>query len=512
MTKIGPILRVSAILAIMVLGFLVPYTPVYAAQVEYVPEHILIEKNGGTSKVTNLADGFSLTHPAGMQVDANNGSLQTVIYDERTRIEIYHEKFSNKSAEEYIYYSNAPIYDGRDNVDITKNNKGWHKGYRVYQLWWTRPPLKHIPGDKNYYAVIDIKTGPREVYSLHFKTSDPSWLDTYTSQILEGFTVFEPSSYARSAYFRGKERKYPLFKETQEFLNNQLIEKQKWGLFEPAAPEDTSELKNLEEMLDYRFQYLLVYSNINSILPKERLIKTEADGRYLQYTLQTLLPEYALNKSIMYGLLKGEYDDYLHSFARSMAEYGKPVLFRLNNEMNGDWCGYSAYYSSQDPELYKAFWRYLYEVFHQEGADNVLWVFNPNDKSFPDFKWNHAMMYYPGDEYVDIIGLTGYNTGNYYPGEYWRDFQSIYAGLYNDYRNYFGDKPFIITEFGASTYGGNKADWIKTAMEQLKHYPQIKLAVWWNHIDWDGGKKARIYRLEDEASISAFKEGLALYM
>lgn len=510
MTKNKLLAALIAAIMLSVFGILVQSAAVYAVEKE-VPGHILIENKGDLSILTNLSDGFALSYPANMQADADNGPLQTVISDDVTQIEIYHEKFKSISAEEYIFYSNAPIYDGRDRVQITKNIKGWHNKQRVYQLWWTRTPLKHIPNDKNFYAVIDIKTGPREVYALHFKTSDPSWLENNCAQILDSFTVIEPSIYAESVYYKDKQRKYPLNKETEDFLNKEFIAEQKWGLFEPAAPEDTSELKALEKMVDYRFRYLLVYSNINSVLPKERLIKTEAEGRYLQYTLQTLLPQYDLNKSIMYGLLNGDYDDYLHRYARSMAEYGKPVLFRLNNEMNGDWCGYSAYYSSLDPELYKAFWRYLYEIFHQEGADNVLWVFNPNDKSFPDFKWNHALMYYPGDEYVDIIGLTGYNTGNYYKGENWREFKNIYAGLYNDYKTYFGDKPFIITEFGASTYGGNKADWIRTAMEQLKHYPQIKLAVWWNHIDWDGDKRARIYRLEDDASISAFREGLALY-
>lgn len=55
-----------------------------------------------------------------------------------------------------------------------------------------------------------------------------------------------------------------------------------------------------------------------------------------------------------------------------------------------------------------------------------IWVWNPNEKSFPNFCWNYADNYYPGDEYVDIVGLTGYNTGDYYDGEIWRRFDEIY--------------------------------------------------------------------------------------
>ena len=69
----------------------------------------------------------------------------------------------------------------------------------------------------------------------------------------------------------------------------------------------------------------------------------------------------------------------------------------------------------RDCSTYVELYRYLYSIFEEEGANkNTLWVWNPNEKSFPNFCWNYADNYYPGDEYVDIVGLTGYNTGDYY--------------------------------------------------------------------------------------------------
>lgn len=52
-----------------------------------------------------------------------------------------------------------------------------------------------------------------------------------------------------------------------------------------------------------------------------------------------------------------------NQYAKDMKEFGPPVLFRLNNEMNGDWCIYSSYFTSNDTELYKAVWRYIYHIF-----------------------------------------------------------------------------------------------------------------------------------------------------
>ena len=61
--------------------------------------------------------------------------------------------------------------------------------------------------------------------------------------------------------------------------------------------------------------------------------------------------------------------------------------------------------------------------------DNAIWIFNPNDRDYPPANWNHFMAYYPGDEFVQLIGITGYNTGTYYKetkNETWREFDEIY--------------------------------------------------------------------------------------
>lgn len=465
---------------------------------------------GDKVKVFNYLDGYSLQIPSNMEIDSTRSSVVTEVYNENCTIDIFHEEFPQISVNEYITYSNAPIKRGTDPVKIIKETSYPKEDKLIHQLWWVREELAGIENDKNYYALVDIEVSEKEVYTLHFKGNSLQWLENNLEDIILSFETLEAKVGTSNSRPVPKPRKYPLTTDAQELLNN-ITAKQKWGIFENSAPDDFTYLRQLERYLDYKFEYLLVYTSMGSKLPLERLNKAGQDGRYLEYTLQTLLPGEELNNSIMYDLLNGEFDMYLHLVAHSIAEYNKPVLFRLNNEMNGDWCGYSAYYSSRDADLYVASWRYLYEIFREEGADNALWVWNPNDKSFPNFKWNHSMMYYPGDEYVDIIGMTGYNTGNYYPGEYWEEFKEIYDPLYGEYTRLFPSKPFIITEFGANSQGGDKAAWIKDAFRYLPNYPKIGLAVWWNGIDWDQGKKARIYRLEENGALEAFKEGLQLY-
>ncbi len=73
-----------------------------------------------------------------------------------------------------------------------------------------------------------------------------------------------------------------------------------------------------------------------------------------------------------------------------LRDAGVPVLWRPLHEASGGWFWWGA----KGPEAYKALWVYLYDqmtnVYH---LDNLIWIWNGG-----------AADWYPGDEYVDIIG------------------------------------------------------------------------------------------------------------
>ena len=124
-------------------------------------------------------------------------------------------------------------------------------------------------------------------------------------------------------------------------------------------------------------------------------------------------------------------------------------------------------------------------------------------------------MYYPGDEYVNVIGLTAYNTGSYYKGETWSSFDELYRELYQRTLQRYA-RPMMITEFASNSVGGDKVQWINDMFSSLSDYPMIKAAVWWNSADWDySGSEpviARQYILEEtQDTFNAFKDGLSHY-
>ncbi len=231
-------------------------------------------------------------------------------------------------------------------------------------------------------------------------------------------------------------------------------------------------------------------------------------GRVLELTYQ--ISHYGtFNADALYEVLNGQHDIVIDDLIARVKELDEPVLFRPNNEMNGgDWCSYNAMYTHKDTEVYNEFWRWLYNRFEEAGADNTIWVWNPNwGGDFPNAQWNHYLSYFPGAEYVDIVGLTGYNTGTYYSDETWRSFTEIYNPMVTEYNKHFEGFPYMITEFGSSSTGGNKGAWIHTALNEIEALG-IKAAVWWNHVDYDTqmGVVSREYRFdEDPDSMHIFR-------
>lgn len=463
----------------------------------------------------NYADGYMINYPKNMWIDTTISFVKTVIGDGEKEIEIYYDDFrgTHHYANGYMNYSNAFIKNQKDHYKEYETNM-LVNGMKTHILKWNRKKLSKVKNDKNYYVSAEIQKNNGEVYTIIIKSVRPFNSYEEYMDIINSFQLVEKQG-EHPLNIKYQSTQKNLNDETKEFYNKYFLESNqlKWGIFEPTAPHDFWYLKGLEEKVDYQFEFLVKYQSLDSTFPMEEMINAYNHNRYVELTLQTMHMN-GDNKSITYDILDGKYDDYFKEYARKMKEFNHPILFRLNNEMNGDWCVYSSYYSSKDTELYKEVWRYVHDLFEENGVDNVLWVWNPHDISFPEFKWNHYLNYYPGNEYVDIIGLTGYNTGTYYKGEKWREFNEIYPSLYREYM-YIFEQPFMITEFGSNSVGGDKVKWMSDMFDGFasNHYKNIKVAIWWNGIDWDKDMNpARIYRMDrKEEYINIFRERLKLF-
>ena len=83
-----------------------------------------------------------------------------------------------------------------------------------------------------------------------------------------------------------------------------------------------------------------------------------------------------------------------------LQEAGVPVLWRPLHEASGGWFWWGA----KGPEACKQLWIYLYDqLTNVYGCNNLIWVWN-----------GQAADWYPGDEYVDIIGEDIYAANHSY--------------------------------------------------------------------------------------------------
>ena len=472
-----------------------------------------LDDNGSFAVFTNYVHGYSLRVDSGMQVDMGYSGVCAVLENDHKRIEIYKESLPyNVSQQAYINYSNQFLANSADHTKEYET-KTTVNGKTVHILQWSRQKLSGIEDDKNYYVSLEILSGSGEIYTILVKSDTPFYLAGGYEYLINDFTTFPP---AQSAYMR-KAQEIPVEykgwnQETQDFYRLYFSPDStlQWGLFQPKAPDDFTQMNYLETAMEYQFPILLNYSNLENKYKhpnlETRLQNAYKNNKTLELTLQTSWTE-AGEGNMVYDVLNGEYDEFLENYAKTVSDFDHPVLFRLGNEMNGDWCPYAGYNTSKDTMIFKEFYRYVYQIFADAGADNVIWIWNPNGKSFPDFEWNDEVMYYPGDEYVDIIGLTAYNTGTYYADENWTEFAGLYDPIYAKATALY-DQPLMITEFASSSVGGDKNQWIRNMFDHIDSYPRIKVAVWWDGCDWDAsGNIARPYFIDETPQIiQTFKE------
>ncbi|MCI5745270.1 MAG: glycoside hydrolase family 26 protein [Erysipelotrichaceae bacterium] len=295
-----------------------------------------------------------------------------------------------------------------------------------------------------------------------------------------------------------------------------------------------------EEQMNYKFDIMPTYSHTGeysnpTLFPTEVALELAGGNGFnnrpvLQYTLQftTSNNEGLMGYTPMFDILRGKYDDYFKKLASDIKTYGKPILFRLNNEMNSDWVSYCGQVTLLDPDIFALTWNKMAKIFEDEGVDNVLFIFNPTAVTYPFSSWGEDLCYLPSLKYVQILGLTYYEYNNYANGEDPMSFYDMYKWLYNKNSPQWTKYPAIISEFACGA-GGNsegyklyrnaqtQAVWVEDLFDCLNNHrneafiSQIKGAVWFNANDDLGSKIKNLLVLDTvntKFTIQMFNYGL----
>lgn len=200
------------------------------------------------------------------------------------------------------------------------------------------------------------------------------------------------------------------------------------------------------------------------------------------------------------NILRGDFDRQFREYARQAKAFDFPLIIEFAPEANGQWYSWNGYWNGggyttaygnpqlpDGPERYRDAYRRIINLFRAENVENVTWVFHVNSQSKPLTGWNTMAAYYPGDAYIDWIGVSVF--GAQYPWEYWSTFTQVLDPVYNQLAAISTTKPLSIAEFGVIEDGrdpNRKANWIREALTSVRdgRYPRIQAVSYWSEHSW----------------------------
>ena len=182
------------------------------------------------------------------------------------------------------------------------------------------------------------------------------------------------------------------------------------------------------------------------------------------------------------NIANGQYDAYIAQYARDVKAAGGPVGISLFHEMNGVWYPWGGGANGNTPADEVAAYRHVHDIFVQQGATNVTWIWSVNFQSRPTDYAHRWAAYYPGDQYVDWVAVSGFNWGQGVGGGPWKSFEKIYRLPLRYLRTL--HKPVMISEVASVENGGNKPAWLTDAFRRIRcGHPEVKAVVYYDAIE-----------------------------
>lgn len=185
-----------------------------------------------------------------------------------------------------------------------------------------------------------------------------------------------------------------------------------------------------------------------------------------------------------YQVARGDADGDIVAWLRRVKAWldrgdGRSLLIAPMQEMNGNWVPYG-----MDPGNYRIAFRRFVQLAQSEGLDEtrVRWVFAPNGWSVPP----HAMAdYYPGDDIVDVVGVSAYNFGALVG--IWTPVEWAITAALDEVETFAPTKPYLLAQVGSSTAGGDRDAWLQDMFRVSIRHPNVVGLVYFNfdkETDW----------------------------
>ncbi len=191
-----------------------------------------------------------------------------------------------------------------------------------------------------------------------------------------------------------------------------------------------------------------------------------------------------------FRIARGDFDAAIANWRNHVKGYldlpGGPqrtVIVAPLPEHNGSWTEYGC-----DPANFKLAYRKFVDAFRSAGIDEtrVRFAWVPNGAT--SLGCGSLADYYPGDAWVDVIGISAYNFG-YCLGPYETPSQAMDPFLDQIRSSITTTKPVVISQTASSraACGGDQSVWVRTMAQHLAARGDVSGFVWFNiakETDW----------------------------
>ncbi len=173
---------------------------------------------------------------------------------------------------------------------------------------------------------------------------------------------------------------------------------------------------------------------------------------------------------LRYGILNGTYDPNIDAICTVVDAMKSPVTIRWGHEMENKFGRFT--WANWRPDHYIAAYRHVVDRCRAVAPDTEFMWSPKGDANLQD--------YYPGDDYVDKVGLSIFGLQEYDQDKFGRNrnFEELLRPGYDLLLKY--DKPIYVAELG---YVGDRdyvAKWAKDATHVFEEFPELVAVVYFN--------------------------------
>jgi hypothetical protein len=284
-----------------------------------------------------------------------------------------------------------------------------------------------------------------------------------------------------------------------------------FGAFTRDLPQGRTDLPALEDRIGARLEVGSTFVSWNHVFGG-------ADDHWLSANgtrrIVTSWEPYGIR---FRAVADGSLDDLLQRVVDRMKRYPHDIWVRPWPEMNASWSTWQPTRKGErlnggTPAEFVAAWRHVVDYVRSRGVRNLRFVFNPDASDSPAN--TPVPTIWPGADYVDAIGIDGYNWGDDPArGERWTEFEDIFSPMYRIVAALHPTAPIWITETSSKEPGTGdgapadphhrRSEWIARMMTSTR-FARLDVVAWFNVA------KERDWRLESsDDSLTAIRAELA---